>query len=89
MSIPAPDTSGRRLLRLFVLGLAGPWLFLLLLPLTRWGEVASAVSIVALIMLGFAVLGALGMRLKGDADWRDVTAGALGMLAHAALFGWW
>ena len=55
--------------------------------LARWPEVADAVAITAGIMLGFAGLGFLGMPMKGNADPRDVTAGALGMLAHAGVFG--
>ena len=74
-------------LRLFALGFLGPWIFALLFPLARWPEVAEAVAITAGIMLGFAGLGFLGVPMKGNADPRDVTAGALGMLVHAGVFG--
>ena len=79
--------NSRRRLWLFVLGFLGPWIFTLLFPLARWPEVADAVAITAGIMLGFAGLGFLGMPMKGNADPRDVTVGALGMLAHAGVFG--
>lgn len=86
--------NSRRRLWLFVLGFIGPWIFALLFPLARWPEIAEAVAITAGIMLGFAGimlgfagLGFLGMPMKGNADPRDVTAGALGMLAHAGVFG--